>query len=239
MSAREMSPHGAALLAHYRGEPEQPLIIRRDDGLEGPLPMAHAFRSPDQFSPTERAALELCRGRVLDVGGGSGVHSLVLQERGIAVTAIDIDAQAVEVMRGRGVADARRADIWTLAGESFDTILMLGHGIGMAGDIAGLARFLAHARGLVARGGQMLLESCDPAATQEPGHLAYHEANRRAGRYIGETRICLVHGDEVGPIFPWLLVDPDTLAGEAAGAGWTCEVVCRVPSGEYVARLVP
>lgn len=237
MSTTEMLLHGAALLAHFRGEPEQPLAIRRDDGLEGPLPMSHAFRSPEEFSPTERAALDLCRGRVLDVGGGSGVHSLVLQERGITVTAIDVDEQAVEVMHGRGVTDARQADIWTLSGECFDTILMLGHGIGMAGDIAGLNRFLLHVQSLVAPGGQLLLESSDPGATQEPRHLAYHEANRRAGRYIGETRICLVRGDEVGPTFPWLLVDPDTLAGAAQRALWRCEVICRAPSGEFLAQL--
>ncbi len=237
MDANTMSSHGAALLAYYRGEQEHPLLVRRDDGLEAPLPMAFSFRSPAEFTAIENAALELCRGTVLDVGGGSGLHALALQERGVAVTAIDIDPQAVEVMRGRGVVDARQADMWQLAGERFDTVLMLGHGIGLAGNMAGLVRFLARARDFTAEGGQLVFDSSDPAHTDDPRHLAYHEANRRAGRYLGETRICLVHDGVAGPFFGWLLLDPDTLAREAERAGWRCEVVLQEPTGEYLARL--
>ena len=43
------------------------------------------------------------KGKVLDVGAGSGCHSLVLQEKGIDVTAIDISPLSVETTKERGV----------------------------------------------------------------------------------------------------------------------------------------
>ncbi len=243
MDPQAMSPHGAALLAYQRGEREATLIIRRDDGFESPLPMTFAFREPAEFTEIERAALERCRGQVLDVGAGSGLHALALQARGVPVTAIDIDPGAVEVMRERGVADARCEDVWRLGGpaprdgERFDTALLLGHNLGLVEDLAGLARFLAHAHGLLHEGGCVLLNSYDVLVTEDPRHLAYHELNRRAGRYVGETRMILEFGGVTGPLCGWLHVDAATLARLAGEAGWRCEVVRQEATGDYLACL--
>ncbi len=76
---------------------------------------------------------------------------------------------------------------------------MLGHGIGMAEDLAGLDRFLIHARNLAPGDGQMLVHSHDVRKTEDARHLDYHDANRRAGRYIGEIRIRFVFRQETGP----------------------------------------
>ncbi len=238
-----MTPHGAALLAYLHGERGATLMIRRDDGLEAPLPMTFSFREPAEFTEIERAALERCRGHVLDVGAGSGLHSLALQARGVTVTAIDLDPGAVEVMRARGVADARCADVWRLGGpaprddERFDTVLLLGHNIGLVEDLVGLVRFLAHARGLIRDDGCILLNSYDVLVTEDPRHLSYHELNRRAGRYVGETRMALEFGGVAGPVCGWLHVDAATLARLAGEAGWRCEVVRQEATGDYLAWL--
>jgi hypothetical protein len=116
---------------------------------------------------------------------------------------------------------------------------MLGHGIGMTETIVGLGRFLRHARGLLAPGGQLLLDSLDVRATQDPAHLAYHEALRRAGRYVGEIRMQFEFRGVAGPFCGWLQVDGETLAAQARTAGWTCEVVVQDARGDYLARLAP
>jgi hypothetical protein len=54
----------------------------------------------------------------------------------------------------------------------FHTILMMGHGIGMVETIAGLHRFLNHARGLVSEDGQVLLDSGDVRVRDNAAHLA-------------------------------------------------------------------
>jgi len=56
-------------------------------------------------------------------------------------------------------------------------------------DDAVLERFLAHAHRLLRSDGQLLLDSVDVRVTSDPLHLAYQEANRVAGRYIGEIRL--------------------------------------------------
>jgi 2-polyprenyl-3-methyl-5-hydroxy-6-metoxy-1,4-benzoquinol methylase len=78
--------------------------------------MSFFFRGPRDFFEFETVALEHCQGRVFDAGAGAGVHTLQLQKRGVEVTAIDITAEAVEIMSRRGVRDARHADMFELDG---------------------------------------------------------------------------------------------------------------------------
>jgi SAM-dependent methyltransferase len=237
MNPMAMDPFGAALQAGLAGDVDAELVLRRDDGREGRLPVGWFFRGPSAFTPVEAAAIDRCAGHVLDAGAGSGLHSLVLQEQGLQVTAIDVSARAVEVMTRRGVADTQCEDVFDCRRGPFDTVLMMGHGIGMVETLAGLDRFLAFARGLVAETGQVLLDSLDVRVSDDPENLAYHEANRRAGRYVGEIRLQSEFQGERGPYYGWLHVDADTLTEHAATAGWRCEVVRREDSGDYLARL--
>ena len=139
MNPEKMTPYGLALRAYFDGQTQAEVLIRRDDGVEAPLPMSHFFREEAEFTPIEAAALERCRGQVLDIGAGSGIHSLVLQSRGLSVTAIDVSPQAVAVMTARGVRVAHHADVFKYQGGPFDTLLLLGHGIGIVEDLEGLS----------------------------------------------------------------------------------------------------
>lgn len=232
-----MIPQGLAMRAYAEGDHSAQLLIRRDDGNEAWLPVAHAFRSPEEFSTIERAALDRCHGHVLDIGAGTGLHALALQTRGITVTAIDIDQHVTDVMRRRGVHDVHCADVFSFEGGPFDVMVMLGHGIGVVETLAGLDRFLARARTLAAPGGVLLVHSLDVRRSEAPEHVAYHDANRRAGRYVGEVRMQLEFAGQCGPMCGWLHVDGATLAQHAARAGWQCEIVVAEESGDYLASL--
>jgi SAM-dependent methyltransferase len=226
---------------YFQGDASASIVLHRDDGLRSDLPMAPFFESPaDSDTPRarlERTALDLCRGRVLDIGAGAGRHSLILQERGLDVSAIDVVAYSVEIMRQRGVREVHHADIWQYSGGPYDTLLMMMHGIGMVGTMAGLDRFLRHARGLVRRGGQIVLDSMDVRHTDEPAHRAYHEANRRMGRYEGEIRMRFEYRGQMGTPVGWLHVDFETLAEHATAAGWASRQVQALDNGDYVAQL--
>jgi len=237
MDPAAMQPYGAALTAYHAGATDATLLVRRDDGLETPMPVSFFFRTPEQFSAIEAAALDLCHGAVLDVGAGSGVHSLVLQSRGLDVSALDINPDALRILAERGVEDVRRGDILRFDGERFDTVLLLGHGIGMVESLDGLREFLRRMRDLVAPTGQLLIETVDVRATDDPVHLAYHERQRHAGRYVGEIGIQFEFQNVAGPFCTWLHVDPDTLREAAAASGWTCEIVMQGEVGDYLARL--
>ncbi|MHC4218680.1 MAG: class I SAM-dependent methyltransferase [Planctomycetota bacterium] len=237
MDPEAMDPFGAALLAYVEGDAEAELILRRADGVEGRLPVSYFFRGPSEFTPIEQAAIEHCAGRVLDAGAGSGLHSLALQEKGLAVTAIDVSTRAVEVLTRRGVVDVQRVDLFACASGPFDTVLMMGHGIGMVETLAGLDRFLVEVRRLLPGEGQVLLDSLDVRVSADPKNLAYHEANRRAGRYIGEIHLESEFRGNRGPRYSWLHVDAGTLRDHAVRAGWKCEVILKQDTGDYLARL--
>jgi SAM-dependent methyltransferase len=237
MNQKAMEPYGAALLAYFQGDTGAQLLVRRDDGQESPLPISYFFREPSQFTPIERTAIERCAGHVLDAGAGTGLHSLVLQQKGLRVTAIDVIPATVEIMARRGVKDARCADLFDYEEKGFDTILMIGHGIGLVETIAGLDRFLTHAHKLLSEDGRVLLDSLDVRVTNDPSNLAYHRSNQQAGRYFGEIRLQFEYQSYAGPYCGWLHIDSATLKEHAANAGWNCEVITEDENGNYLAQL--
>lgn len=232
-----MEPFGLALLDYLEGDRSAAITVRRDDGFTAVLEMSHFFRGPEGFAEIEKEALDRCRAPVLDVGAGAGSHSLELQRRGVAVTAIDVCPQAVEVMRGRGVQDAREADVHDFEGGAYRSVLVLGRSIGLAQTLQGLDLLLTRLQGLLAKGGEILCDSLDVRATSEDFHLAYHEANRQAGRYVGQSRMRFEYKDRIGEWTGWLHVDPDILRERACDAGLSCAAALRLPTGEFLARL--
>jgi len=222
------APHGESLRDYAGGDTNATIVLYSDLGEREELAVAGWFRDPS--SPVEQAALALCRGRVLDAGAGTGIHTLVLQARGLEVTAIDFVPEAVEIMRRRGVRDARRANLLGFRDGPFDTILLFANGAGLAETVDGLDRLFAAFARLLRPGGQVLLDSTDLLAQGHP-------RTRDDGRYIGELEFQIEYKGEKAPPFRQLYVDAGTLADRAAGGGWACEIVSRAKAGHYLARL--
>ena len=238
MKPEAMSLHGKSLLDYYNGERTAEIIVRRDDGFETVLPVEIFFRPQTDLFPSEVEAINQCHGHILDIGAGSGIHTLILQSRGLIVTAIDINSDAVKIMIQRRIQDVHCADIMQFKGGPFDTLLMMGHGIGMVEDIQGLNLFLDYATRLTKGDGQLLINSVDVRQTDDSVHLKYQKANRLAGRYFGETRIQFEYKGESGPFCGWLHVDPQTLQKQAELKDWRTEIIFQEKSGEYLARLI-
>ena len=239
MSYGAYEPHGAAALDYFCGNASAAITLHSEGGKTKDVPLSIFFRSAANLLPLEDLALGLARGRVLDVGAGTGCHSLILQEKGLEVCAVDIVPALVEIMRKRGVSDARCADIFEFAAPPFDTILMLMNGTVMLERLARVAPFLRHLRSLVKLAGQLLLHSTDRRCLADPAEPALQEARRAAGRYFGEVAMQLEYKGKKGAPFTVLMVDPGTLAEEAAKADWSCEILGRHQEGGYLARLSP
>lgn len=237
MDSAPWRPHGRALLDFYNGDAAAEVVTHGDDGETEVVPIRVFFRGPSEFSALEEAALDLCRGRVLDAGAGAGCHTLVLQEQDCSVCAIDIAPEAVEVMRRRGVKDARCADVFHFQERPFDTLLLMMNGIGVVEDLAGLDRFLADAHRLLTPDGQILLDSYDPAWDDDPDEKVRPEAGGPPDRYIGEMRFRLEYKGKKGPSLAWLFLDAKLLTERAMKAGWSCEVIWQEEEGHYLARL--
>jgi SAM-dependent methyltransferase len=155
------------------------------------------------------------------------------------VLAIDVSTYAVEIMTKRGVKEVQCVNVFEFHQRQFDTLLMMMHGIGLVGDLPGLDRFLEHAHKLLKPGGQIVCDSLEVRSTTDPIHWAYLEANRRAGHYFGEIPMQVEYKGQIGPLFGWLHVDPETLIVHAKKMGWFCQVVFQEKSGDYLAQLTP
>src|SRR4051812_24437290 len=103
---------GQGLRDYYDRKRPPPLLVRDEDGSADEMLPEVYFRSFTRMPALEKTAVLACRGRVLEIGAGAGSHALLLQEQGLDVTALDISAGAVEVMRARGVRQAVCADIF-------------------------------------------------------------------------------------------------------------------------------
>jgi len=237
MNQQAMEPFGLALLDYFKGNSKAELVFIREDGRRVSQPMGLFFRDQNDFTCIEKAAFSLCKGDVLDIGAGTGSQSMYLSSLKYNVTSIDICPDAVTIMKQRGLKNVYCADIFEFKGWIFDTLLMMGHGIGLVETIAGLDKFLVHAKTLTGTDSQILLDSFDVTTTDDQANLAYHEVNRKAGRYIGEIRMKFEFQNQEGPYCGWLQIDAETLKQHADLAGWLCEIVYKEKSGDYLARL--
>lgn len=201
------------------------------------LPVEVFFRDASKLSDLESYALELCQGRILDMGAGAGCHSLILQERGFQVTAADISLDAVKVMTERGLLNTLAVDVRHWEPETkFDTAIMLMNGIGLVGDLSGLKDFLDHAQKLITKDGQLLLDSTD--FTKFPEFMkGWGAAQFRRGRYFGEVEYRIEYQGQVSEAYQWLFVDQQTLAEYSLATGWHCQIVFE-EEGQYLARLI-
>lgn len=231
-----LAPFAEALAACAAGETDAELRLRSSLGEDEALPAGFFFRTADELMDFERYALELCRGRVLDLGAGAGPHTLALQSIGRRVVAVEGSADVARLLRARGATHVVHADFRHWWRPGFDTVLMLMNGLGPVGTLAGLDRFLAHAPRFMAPGGQLLVDGAE-AAPSLPSRAAMAVAWPPAGEYPGEAWIEVSHAGRVGRPFRELYIDPETLARHATRAGWRLDVVFEGGDGTYLARL--
>ena len=236
-AGRPLAPYGRALREYNAGAHDAVLIVHSDLGEHDEMPVGIFFRGPDALFPFERAALELCRGTVLDFGAGTGVHSLALQERGFSVCAVELVPEAVEIMRERGVRRVMQGNGFAYEGEPVDTLLMLMNGVGPTGTLDGLDEFLGRAGRLLKPGGQILVDSAAARRREEAPGAPRMRWPSRTSDYLGEAWIRLEYGGESGPPFRELYLDRETLAEHAERADWSTEIVFRGEPVGYLARL--
>lgn len=231
-----MDLFGQILFAHYQGNPGDFYLRRDDNNLERDT-SGHYFRTREQMPAHQRCLLHHARGRVLDIGAGSGQHARLLQERGLDVTAIDVSPLAVEVCRAGGVRDARVMDATQLsfADGEFDTVLLMSNNMGIAGTPGGLRSLLTQLHAIVRPGGQILADITDYTATHNPLHLRYHQRNIAHGRYPGSIRLRLEYDGVCSPQFDWLLMKLADLKVILADTGWRIQRCVQVADGSQYA----
>lgn len=228
-------PMGRAIADYHSTGKAAKLRVLSSMFYEDEIPVATLFRTMEKMPLLEQTMIQMARGRVLDVGAGSGCHSLELMKRGHEVVAIDISELSVQVMRERGV-DARLTNFFdeTFC-EKFDTILMAMNGIGIVGKVERMPQFMLCVKRLLSPGGQLLLDSSDLRYIYEEEDGSF--CVDLAAGYYGEVDFEMRYKGIKGATFDWLYIDFETLAYYATAAGLKCEKCAEGSHYDYVARI--
>lgn len=236
-------PMGAAIYDYYKNGHVGKLIVKSSEFDDDEIPVKDLFREFGDMPQLEQRALELAEGRILDVGAGSGCHSIALAEMGKKTTAIDISSLSVEVMKERGL-DARNINFYDETfEEKFDTILMLMNGTGIVGCLDNMTVFFARLRQLLTPGGSVLIDSSDLRYLyeEEDGSLMIDLADEYYGQLDYQMEYVNASTSElegiIGEPFDWLYVDFETLAFYAEENGFSAQLLAEGEHYDYLAKL--
>jgi SAM-dependent methyltransferase len=228
---------GKAILDFQTNNLPEDLITETSISEIDEMSVAYLFRSFDEMPKLEQKALQLSKGKVLDVGCGAGSHSLTLQnDRNLEVTSIDISANAIEACKLRGVKNTRYQNLIDLdSTEKFDTILLLMNGTGIFGTLKETPRYLKKLKSLLNPNGQILIDSSDI--------IYMFDDDEDGGKWIpgdgyyGELTFTVSYKKETEATFPWLYLDYNTLQNVAFAIGLECELILEGEHYDYLAKL--
>lgn len=225
-------PLGTMLLDYFNGQKDAFVEVDSTSVEMWTMKGKTMFRDYSEMAELEQKALQLCRGRVLDVGAGSGCHTLYLQEKGREVDALDISPGCVQVMTKRKIKSVLHQNLFSLRAKEYDTLLMLMNGLGICGTLHGCNLFLQFVKTILAHGGQVFADSTDLRPLYDEEELNLSEEG-----YYGETEFIMQYGNIVSDPFNWIYVDFDMLARLVKFNGLRCEQIATSESGQYLARI--
>ncbi len=241
-NSMETDVFGKALLDYLNDDYSEDILTYSSLDEDDVIPVPYLFRTYEDMPGIEQKALDLCNGHVLDIGCGSGSHSLYLQKKGIRVTALDHSAGAMECCQLRGIENTLCTPILEHKGMKYDTLLLLMNGIGIVGKLEQLKTYLEHFKSLMNPKAQILLDSSDiiymfddENKDEDPDDLQDWELD--SGDYYGEVDFTMQYKGMQSKPFPWLYIDFTTLKNVAHECHLECELVTEGEHFDYLARL--
>lgn len=224
---------GKALLDYQNGNYSEDIITSTSISDEDELPLPYLFRSYSEMPRLEQKALDLAKGKILDIGCGAGSHSLYLQDKGFKVKAIDISKGAIEVCKQRGIKNAEVKNVLDET-ETFDTILLLMNGTGIFEDLETMPKYLRHLKKLMKPNTQILIDSSDIKYMYDDDGSYWMDAN---ANYYGELDYYVSYKNEKEKSFKMLYLDFETLKSTCETVGLQCELVMEGEHYDYLARI--
>lgn len=209
---------------------------RRDDGVTWPASAEWYLSESGDWGEHERTALTRLRGWVLDAGCGAGRTTRWLADRH-DVVGLDRSPRALRVARERGIERAVLGDMTALPfADAFDSVLVAGTQLGVAGDRAGLRGLLGEFGRVLDGAGRVVADLFDPLAIADADRRAYL-AERSPARGVATRRFRVEYRGIEGPWIDFLMLSPARLRETLEGAPWTATEVLRGTGETYYAVL--
>ena len=230
---------GKAILDFQTNNSPEDLVTETNISNADKMPVAYLFRSFAEMPTIEQKAMQLSKGKILDVGCGAGSHSLYLQEKSYEVTAIDISENAITTCQLRGLKNAKVQNVLEIDSDihqnKFDTILLLMNGTGIFETIEKTPQFLQKLKSLLNLNGQILIDSSDIIYMFDEGEDGSKWIPENG--YYGELTFTIFYKNQTEIPFSWLYLDYNTLQNAAFDNGLQCELVMEGEHFDYLAKL--
>jgi len=225
---------GKALLDYHHGHYTEDIITETNISEKDILPLPYLFRSYNEMPTIEQRALQMTTGKTLDVGCGSGCHSLYLKKKGINITAIDVSKGAIKVCSLQGISNSKCIDLLNMKGK-YDTILLLMNGTGIFQKIELVSIYLAHLKSMLQPNGQILIDSSDLRYMYD----SYNDGSILVPmeHYYGELTFTIHYKKETSKPFYWLYIDKARFSGICNHLNLNFEVIEEGDNFEYLAKI--
>lgn len=228
---------GKAMLDFITDNNPENLITETNISEADEMDVSYLFRSFQDMPKIEKKALQLAKGKVLDIGCGAGSHALYLQEQNFDVVGIDISANAIETCKLRSLKNVRQIDLLDLpTDEKFDTVYLLMNGTGIFGKLKNLDQYLTKLKELLNENGQILIDSSDI--------IYMFDEDEDGGKWIpmygdyyGELTFNISYKNEHEEPFNWLYLDYNTLQNACIAQNLKCELILEGEHFDYLARI--
>lgn len=227
---QKMDPYGRAVTDYFNDIFDHKLWVHTSYGEKEEMPVEAFFREEEDMIELDILALTLANGKILDVGAGTGVHSLILQDQGFDVTALEVSSACASVMKKSGVKKIIQADIFASNPGKFDTIYLLMNGLGLCQKLERLPNLIEKLMLLLNTGGQIIFDSSD---------ISYlYKDYPRPDHYYGELSYQYEYRGEKSDWFDWLYVDQQTLKHIVERMGLKVGILNTNKYDQYLARIV-
>jgi SAM-dependent methyltransferase len=113
MNTTPNDPIGQAIQDYAKNKKPFDIVVSSDICDDDIIPIEVLFRSYKDMPDIEKKALKLCKGDVLDVGAGAGIHCQELIKNGLSVHAIDSSKGAVDYLNKFGISRNSQTSIYS------------------------------------------------------------------------------------------------------------------------------
>ena len=199
---------GSAFKAYLEGDEDAQIEVSINGEADDPIDVAHFFRAYEDMPFLEQYAMNMCEGKIADLGAAAGCHALHLQQMGHEVWAVEQDKAACEVMRKRGIVHVLHEDAMKLEGK-FDTILLMMNGWGMGKKIKGTLDLVKHLKTCLNPGGMILGDTSD-LVYMFPNKKGQPQPSLESNNYYGELHFEIKWAHQKNT-FNWIYPDPNLL----------------------------
>jgi len=234
MTELKNDPLGQAILDFTSKNHLDNITVHSDLCDDDVLPVEYLFRTYNQMPEIEQKALNLCKGNVLEVGAGTACHSNYLKSKDFETLSIDTSKGAIDYIKSQKL-NAQQIPFLEFDTQTFDTILILMNGLGLAGYLNKLEAFLSHAKSLLNPNGIILADSSDIRYLYEDDEGGvWIDLN---SKYPGEMQFKMEYKTHQSDWFPWVYVDFETLESIANKVGLKATKLLEDDNFHYLVKL--